>query len=322
MVEQSKSELVEKSALETSGGGPVLRAISKRLRAFNKKIKRAEEIEAIKATGKEINDQQVPAPSTGQSAKGHTVALRGENFTFSAACPTASGSLRCGVVWLDQIVLGWLCPLKTLQGGRAAVREVCNHVVSADAAAPSVSCKRAQLPLQRAAFTVLYKPVLLLWSLVILSCLQEEALAGKAKALSVIAELERLVPLLKEAVQEETVAAVSEALAEQSANQENTVEGAGTASSQLESVSEGAQAPNGVSHPAGNSSQEDVSTAVERLVQLAYFTQVLHPCSAYGTCASSFYSVCPPVTNRMPGVLHLFVGQQAAQLCSAHRFGH
>ena len=63
MGEQAKSELVEKSALETSGGGPDLKAISKRLRAFNKKIKRAEEIEAIKATGKEINEQQVLSSS-------------------------------------------------------------------------------------------------------------------------------------------------------------------------------------------------------------------------------------------------------------------
>lgn len=59
MGEQKQSDLVEKNAVEVSGGGPVLKAISKRLRAFNKKVKRAEEIEAIKATGKDINEQQV-----------------------------------------------------------------------------------------------------------------------------------------------------------------------------------------------------------------------------------------------------------------------
>ena len=60
MVETATSELVEKSAGDISGGGPISRAISKRLRAYNKKIKRAEEIEGLKATGKEINEQQVP----------------------------------------------------------------------------------------------------------------------------------------------------------------------------------------------------------------------------------------------------------------------
>ena len=62
MVEQGekiRSEQVEKSAAETSDGGPVLKVISKRLRKFNKTIKHAETTEEAKATGKTLNEQQV-----------------------------------------------------------------------------------------------------------------------------------------------------------------------------------------------------------------------------------------------------------------------
>lgn len=41
---------------------PVLSLISKRLRAARKKAKRADEIEALKATGREINSDQVTVP--------------------------------------------------------------------------------------------------------------------------------------------------------------------------------------------------------------------------------------------------------------------
>lgn len=58
MADHVSSEQVEKRAMETSGGGPVLKAISRRLRAYNKKIKHAEETEAVRAAGKAINEQQ------------------------------------------------------------------------------------------------------------------------------------------------------------------------------------------------------------------------------------------------------------------------
>lgn len=155
MGEQKQSDLVEKNAVEVSGGGPVLKAISKRLRAFNKKVKRAEEIEAIKATGKDINEQQ------------------------------------------------------------------------------------------------------------------EEVLAGKAKALGVIAELEHLVPLLKEAASQEAESAVSALLSEQAAKAEAEKAAAGKSA-------DAAAEPNG--HATSASPAEvDVPTAVARLVQLAYFTQVFNP---------------------------------------------
>ena len=40
-------------------GSPVLSLIAKRLRAAKKKVKRVEEIESLKASGREINSDQV-----------------------------------------------------------------------------------------------------------------------------------------------------------------------------------------------------------------------------------------------------------------------
>ena len=118
---------------------------------------------------------------------------------------------------------------------------------------------------------------------------QEESLAGKGKALAVIAELERLVPLLNEAVQEETAAAVSQALAVQVAKQEaaESKDEALNAPSVEPDLASAEATTNGVVLPDESAISEAVSAAVnesvERLVQLSYFTQVftaLAVCSA------------------------------------------
>lgn len=115
-----------------------------------------------------------------------------------------------------------------------------------------------------------------------LICLQEEVLAGRGKAEAVVAELQRLVPLLEEAVKEETKDAVQRGLAEQAAKAEAAEpahQAAAPPTPEREAVPAGFPTENG-SVP----SSEAVTEAVERLVQLAYFTQVLvHPQVALGT---------------------------------------
>ena len=89
--------------------------------------------------------------------------------------------------------------------------------------------------------------------------------------MAVIAELERLVPLLKEAVQEETETALAEALASKGGtlNVDQTPQ-------EDSEVSGSTPGLNGVAHAEDGaaSSSEAVGDAVERLVQIVYFAQV------------------------------------------------
>lgn len=55
LLEAKREELLDAEAKDS----PVLSLISKRLRAARKKVKKVEEIEAIKASGREINTDQV-----------------------------------------------------------------------------------------------------------------------------------------------------------------------------------------------------------------------------------------------------------------------
>lgn len=109
-------------------------------------------------------------------------------------------------------------------------------------------------------------------------------LAGKGKALAVIAELERLVPLLKEAVREETAAAVSSALAEEAAKQEaakreeeqkgEAVTPETSGEDQLTTDRQAESAEVTADSLTSETLALAVNDAIERLVQLAYFTQV------------------------------------------------
>ena len=104
-------------------------------------------------------------------------------------------------------------------------------------------------------------------------------MSGKAKALAVIAELQRLVPSLTEAVQEEREAAVAEAQEAQALKDATAEEDAGPPIPSPEPTASDTAAPsNGHANSADSAVSDAVGDAVERMVQLAYFTQV-QPCA-------------------------------------------
>ncbi|KAK9811150.1 hypothetical protein WJX73_006694 [Symbiochloris irregularis] len=126
---------------------------------------------------------------------------------------------------------------------------------------------------------------------------QEEVLAGKAKAVYVIEELSRLVPLLQEAAAEETKAAVAVALAKQSSQHGAEVKqledaAAAAAVAAAEGGAEAGRDQHTVAQtvpPAAELRNRDshgelslaINDAVERLVQLTYFAQVFNPESGF-----------------------------------------